>query len=332
MFDSLLSIGGSLLGAAMSGDSAEDAVNAQSEATALSNAELRRQFDQNRRDAAPWRQVGGSAMYRLGDLLGLGGANNPAYGLERYGNGVPVDAFEGIAAQYGDQAPAVMEALARAGIIGGPEQGMRVNVANSDDVQRILSGFQTPGGGGADSGALNRKFTIEDFNADPVVKLGLDYGLSEGTKALERMANARGMRNSGATLKALSKFGQDYAGSKAGESYGRFYADQDRTFNRLAGVSGAGQTAVQNTAAANTGLAQSMAGNTAALGNARGAAAISGGNAWGNAFGGIGNVLNQNTMMELLRQRGGGGNYGNYSGYGGYGGNSNPYLMSNFVE
>lgn len=303
MFDILSSVAGPVISGLMGADSAEDAVNAQGQASAAAIAEQRRQYDQGRADLAPWRNVGGSAMYRLGDLLGLGGSNSPAYSLERYGNGVPVDSFEGIASQYGEQSPAVLEAMRRARIIGGPESGMRVDVADSGDLQRILSGFQMPGG--PESGSLNKKFTLADFWDDPVTKASFQFGLDEGTKALDRMSGARGMRNSGQTLKALTKFGTDYTGQKAGESYNRFYGDQDRIYNRLAGVAGSGQTAAQNTASMGQGMANNVSSLISGQGNARGAAAIAGGNAWGNAANSVSNYFGQQSMLDKILNRGG---------------------------
>lgn len=152
-------------------------------------------------------------------------------------------------------------------------------------------------------GDLNKKFTVADFYNDPVTKLGLEFGLKQGTTAIDRMAGARGMRHSGQTLKALTQFGNDYAGTKAGESYNRFYGDQDRIFNRLAGTSGSGQTATVNTNNAGMNMANNISGLLSAQGNARGAAAIAGGNAWNQGAGTIGNWWSQRNMIEQAEKR-----------------------------
>ncbi|MCR4308157.1 MAG: hypothetical protein NUV80_06380, partial [Candidatus Berkelbacteria bacterium] len=65
---------------------------------------------------------------------------------------------------------------------------------------------------GGGSGELNKKFSIADFMEDPVTKLSYQSGLDLGTQAIDRMAGARGSRNSGATLKELTRFGTDYTG------------------------------------------------------------------------------------------------------------------------
>lgn len=157
-----------------------------------------------------------------------------------------------------------------------------------------LSGMLGPGGD------LTKRFTVQDFLDDPVTKLSFQTGLDRGTQALDRMAGARGSRNSGAQLKALTQFGTDYGGTKAGESYGRFYGDQDRTFNRLAAVSGIGQTATNTGVAAGSNTASNISNILTAQGNARGAAAIAQGNAYSGGLSTIGQWYNQNNMLDRL--------------------------------
>lgn len=188
-----------------------------------------------------------------------------------------------------------------------------------------------------DFGQFNKKFTVADFMDDPITKLSYESGLNLGREAIDRMAGARGSRNSGATLKALFRFGTDYTGGKAGESYGRFYGDQERAFNLRAALSGIGQTAARDTATAGGASATNIgnilmnqgttAGNIASsLGNARGAAAIAQGNIWGGAAQNIGNWYNQNQMLN--RYLGGGGQ--TYSS-GGSGGGVPDYYLANFA-
>jgi hypothetical protein len=119
---------------------------------------------------------------------------------------------------------------------------------------------------------------------------------------------------SGETLKALTKYATDYTGQQAGNSYNRYYGDQDRTFNRLSGVSGTGQTATTNTANFGAQTANNVGNIMTAQGNARGAAAIAGGNAISGAANNVGNWWNQQQMVNSLR--GGGSQSGfNYPDY-----------------
>lgn len=305
MFEIIASLAGPLIGGMMQSDSAESAQQAQSESSAAAIAEQQRQYDMTRKDLAPWREAGGAAINSLSNLLGI-----------RTGGRVPVggETWEQFAGRY-DQ-----------------PTGRDWNSAERSNIDRAydqyLSGLPQEFGPDPEGfGALNKKFTLADFWDDPVTKASYQQGLDQGTKALSNMAASRGSLNSGATMKALTRFGTDYTGNQAAASQARYVGDQTNLYNRLAGVAGTGQTAATNSAQMGQNTANTIGGMMTAQGNARGAAAIAGGNAMGGALSGIGNYFQQqNTLNKIL---GSGGGYGNYSGYSGYQGNSNPYMMSN---
>lgn len=106
---------------------------------------------------------------------------------------------------------------------------------------------------------------------------GYDFRLGEGVKAIDRSAAARGRLNSGATGKALTQYGQDYA-----------TGEYDKTWNRLASLAGVGQTATQSTASS---------GNQAASGV--GSSYLAGGQARASGYTGTANAVN-NGMGNLL--------------------------------
>lgn len=124
-------------------------------------------------------------------------------------------------------------------------------------------------------GSLNRRFTGADLESEP----GYQFGLNEGRKALEGSAAARGGLYSGATAKALTRYGTDYASTKYGDAYNRFNADQDRTFNRLSGVAGTGQTATNSVTAAGQQYSADTQSNLIGAGNARASGYLAGSNA-----------------------------------------------------
>lgn len=111
--------------------------------------------------------------------------------------------------------------------------------------------------------------------ADP----GYQFRLSEGMKALERQAAARGGLISGSALKAAQRFGQDLASQEYGAAYGRALTEYDaqrmratEEYNRLAGQAGIGQTAT----GALTGAAGQMGANISNILGAAGAAGAAG--------------------------------------------------------
>jgi hypothetical protein len=164
-----------------------------------------------------------------------------------------------------------------------------------------------PGYTGSDAGSLTKPFTSADLNADPVYNSGLQFGLDQGTKAINARAIAGGNYDSGATLKALTQFGNDYGSTKANDSFNRYQTQQGNTFNRLSGVSGTGQTAVGQVAQAGTNAANTVSGLLTDQGTARSAGIVGGSNAFTNAAGNINSLANNfssnATLQALLAQR-----------------------------
>lgn len=312
-----LSLGGALL----QSDSAEDAASAQEQSTAAAVNEQRRQYDLNRSDLAPYRDTGRAAVTRISDLLGLGTRPSqrrpflPSSGRT----------FDALLADYNKQhvkdLGMTLEDSVAQGLTTPENYGLILDRLREQEVE--ANNPQTAEAQDADFGSLSKKFTLADFWDDPVTKASYEFGLNEGTKALDRIGGARGNRNSGAQLKALTRFGTDYTGQKAGESYNRFYGDQDRTFNRLSGVAGTGQTATNTGVAAGSNSANTIGGLLTAQGNARGAAAIAGGNAINGAANNFGNWWNQQQTLSRLTSR--------PTAYGS-GGGPNPYYGSDYVD
>lgn len=181
---------------------------------------------------------------------------------------------------------------------------------------------------GFDPNSLMRNFGASDFQTDP----GYSFRLSEGLKALDRQAAARGGMMSGAALKAAGRYGQEAASQEYGNAFNRFqtnrasqaglFADaynRDRTrqldeFSRLGGLMTSGQNA-----AAGTGASQAAFGSNAANLMSQGAQAmgqgvIGAGQATAAGQMGVGNTFNNaiqaalqgyqnNQMMDVLRNR-----------------------------
>lgn len=334
MWGAIASVAGPVLGGLIGADSAGDAAATQAGATAGAIAEQRRQYDQNRTDLAPYRQAGGAAINKLSSLLGLKttgagsvGGDWKALMKEQYANAFPAGGNPAVLTALYDiidksKSPDDASAYGESPVAFAQRTGAG-SPASFGDVMEAYRSSSSPDAATQDPefGALTKKFTLADFWDDPVTKASFQFGLDEGTKALDRMAGARGNRNSGAQLKALNRFATDYTGQQAGQSQARFVNDQTNLYNRLAGISGTGQTAANTTAALGSQSANTIGGMLTAQGNARGAAQIAQGNAIGGALSGIGNYYqSQNTLDKIL----------NRGGYGGYGNNSpiNPYTYS----
>jgi hypothetical protein len=102
---------------------------------------------------------------------------------------------------------------------------------------------------------------------------GYQFGVDQGTRALNSGAASRGMTYSGAAGKALTRFGNDYAGTKL-----------DASYNRLSNLAGMGQVGANNNQQAGMNYANNAGNNMIGAANAGGAAAMSGARGWGNAL------------------------------------------------
>jgi hypothetical protein len=148
------------------------------------------------------------------------------------------------------------------------------------------------------------KFGAGDYQADP----GYAFRLSEGQKALDRQAAARGGLISGGALKAAQRYGQEMgsqefqnAYNRAFTGYGTEVARENQLYNRQAALAGIGQTATGQVAQAGQNYANT-AGNLMTGGAAAQAAGQVG---MANAItGGLGTYLNYsqgNALLNALR-------------------------------
>lgn len=94
-------------------------------------------------------------------------------------------------------------------------------------------------------------FSYNSMTADP----GYAFRLSEGQKALDRSAAARGGLISGGALKAAQRFGQDMASQEYQNAFNRYQTERTAKLAPLQSLAGIGQTAANTltNAAANYG-------------------------------------------------------------------------------
>ncbi len=162
-------------------------------------------------------------------------------------------------------------------------------------------------------GTFNRDFTMSDFQKDP----GYDFRMAEGQKAIERSRAAHGMLYGGGTAKALERYGQDYASGEYTNAFNRYMAQRDAQYNRIAGISGTGQTATQQVGNQGVQTGAEIGSNIIGAGNARASGYVGGANA---ISGGVGQYLGYNNNQQWL-------NYlrGNSSSYNFMGNQMSPY-------
>jgi hypothetical protein len=154
---------------------------------------------------------------------------------------------------------------------------------------------------------------MSDFQADP----GYAFRMTEGLKALDRQAAARGGLISGGALKAAQNYGQDLASQEYQNAYNRYQTNRTNLLNPLQSLAGAGQTSANTTgnAAANfgtqgsnalggAGTAQANAIQNAA--NARASGYLGSQQSWNSAIQNIAAIpgqSQQNAMMNAMMNK-----------------------------
>jgi uncharacterized RmlC-like cupin family protein len=108
--------------------------------------------------------------------------------------------------------------------------------------------------------------------------------------------------DSGATLKALMRFGNDYGETKAAGAQQRFMGDKGFTYDALSGVANRGVQATGINAGVGTATSNNISDAIMAGGNARSAGIVGGANAWGNAMTGVGNAWNQHQSNQTTNR------------------------------
>ena len=126
----------------------------------------------------------------------------------------------------------------------------------------------------------NQQLTSAQVMAEP----GYQFGLNQGLGAIDKSASARGGLYSGATLKALSRYGNDYASTKFNDAFNRMETSTNNRFNRFATAAGIGQAATNQVNAQGAQLGQSIGNNLIGAGNTSAASAIGQSNVWSNAL------------------------------------------------
>jgi hypothetical protein len=124
-------------------------------------------------------------------------------------------------------------------------------------------------------------FGMDQFTADP----GYAFRLSEGQKALERSAAARGGLLSGAAMKGATRFGQEMGSQEYTNAFNRYQTERAARLAPLQSLAGVGQTTAQQIGEAGARTA-SITGDLMTSGAAARATGYMGGaNALSNALG-----------------------------------------------
>jgi hypothetical protein len=150
-------------------------------------------------------------------------------------------------------------------------------ITSQNELMRLL-GLGESGRGTPEYGMLTRQYGMDQFQQDP----GYGFRLSEGMKALDRSAAARGGLLSGGTLKASQRYGQDLASQEFNNAFNRYQAQLGTRLGTLGSMYGGGQAA-----------AGQLVGAAGDMGAGVSNALMMGGQARASGYLGQANALNQ---------------------------------------
>lgn len=278
-------------GAIIQGKAAKSAARSQEAAANRDIAFQKETRDLIRRDLGVYRTGGDLAQRALDFELGLG--NRPMIG----GVAPTIETIAGTPAQVGggNYRPSTGSDKGwNPGIIGGggftgagtagTPTTYRVNgqtFSTLQDAQAYANANKT---GGTEYGG---------FTKTP----GYDFRLQQGQDSLQASAAARGGLNSGAAMRDLLKYGQDYGSNE----YGNYLA-------RLGARADTGMSAAQMSGQASQQAAAGVSNALGNIGNAQAAGAIGTANAWTGGMQNLAGLWNYQKAMNGA-QPGGGQNF-----------------------
>ena len=147
-------------------------------------------------------------------------------------------------------------------------------------------------------GKYAKDFGMSDFTADP----GYGFRLSEGQKALERQAAARGGLISGSALKAATRFGQEMGSQEYTNAYNRYQTNRANQLAPLGSLLSSGQAAASNTGAAAGSYGAGASGNITGAGAASAAGQVGSTNALTDALNSYLRYSSSQEMAEAIRK------------------------------
>jgi hypothetical protein len=281
-----------VVGGKMMSDSAGEAGGQMGQANALTQKQIEEAKAEQNAAYAPYAEVGGQANQRLAYLLGLTpktsmvrGAGKQSYTLDDFTN-----AGAGKWAQDAYDEYKNYEKSHQGDDLSGWQISTKDGMKSLGDLSPLVrSDLNTSDG---QYGSLLNKFSQNDLNSDVVYNSGLQFGLNEGTKGINRLASSNGGIDSGATLKALTRYANDYGTTKAEGAYGRFDNDRKNTFGMLSGQQSMGLNATdRNQTLNNQLLTGSIASNMQTAENQANAGMAGTSALMGGINNGIGNYL-----------------------------------------
>jgi hypothetical protein len=299
--------GGAVLGGLIGAGASSDAAAAQA-ASADRAAQLQKEmFEKQISLQEPFRQAGLTAQQRYLNMLGLQGQAPTARSEAEIRNA--------LASQYMRPGTEGRYETDYSGGYGGDAGGRQVFIPGTPGVsdeaglsaavqaamaqdqaaqQAYQAERQAPG-----FGKYARDFGMEDFQQDP----GYAFRMSEGLKALDRQAAARGGLISGAALKGAQRFGQNEASQEYMNAFNRYQTNRSNQLQPMESLMRTSQTSANTLGTAAGNYAQGAGEAYMGAGNARASGYIGGANALTGALNQGLNMYGDQQYLNRMRPK-----------------------------
>jgi hypothetical protein len=152
------------------------------------------------------------------------------------------------------------------------------------------------------------EFGMDKFTADP----GYAFRVSEGMKALDRTAAARGGLISGSALRGATRYGQEMGSQEFQNAFNRYQTSRTNTLNPFASLSGLAQSSANTLTGAAGQLGGQIGSNIIGAGNAMAAGQVGSANAISQ---GVGQGINFYQGQQYLNRLPNYNTTPQYSGY-----------------
>lgn len=338
-------IGGATIGAVGANAAAGTQADAANNAAALQHQDAQSalqfqkdQYNTSQANFAPWLSAGRGGLVNLANLLGVPVSGNLP-GTTASGGSANPNATPGATSDFARPGSGGFRGNMLAGDFGRPTNNMRY--ANENGVPTITRGAATApqstslsslinpslGATGSLMQPFSEKFTaptdVTEQN-DP----GYKFRLSQGLEALQNSAAARGNLLSGGTAKAINDYAQNSASSEYGNVYNRslgeyqqrfnqFQIGQSDKYNRLAALSGIGQTTAGQLSSAGQAASGNISNILLTSGGQIGQSLNNAGAARASGYAGVSNALtggiNNLSQLAMLNKLYGGNGFGSQS-------------------
>jgi hypothetical protein len=255
----------SLWGSKKGADAAKDAGKQSAAGSTAANDLIWKMFQQQQDQQQPFYNAGVQAQDRYLQMLGL----QPTSGAQQQASTQPYDP----AAAYLTANPDVAASRFKNDPLAHYQRyGQKEGRAWNTTAPASQAAATKPA-------ALTQQQAFDAFRNTP----GYQFGLDQGNKSVQASAAARGGLNSGATLKALQRYGTDYADQQGYTPY----------MNKLAGLFGGAQTAAGQMGSYGQNAANNIGQNTQNGANARANSTYNAGQAWQQGLNSAGYFANQ---------------------------------------